>query len=152
MSGYSGFSMSNNAVSAYRDGKKPLSKWTKKAILEALEEECEHGNVPKEALDLAKGMTVKELKEKVLECTEWHHTSKFYNRTDFYSVDEENVLNLLGMRKVMYCNTPDGEKPGMWEDCWKDTGVSHHFRAEDKTLYNLEDVSFSRFGFVEAED
>ena len=152
MSGYFGYSMSNNAVSAYRNGKKPLSKWTKKAILEALEEECEHGNVPNEALDLAKGMTVKELKEKVLECTEWHHTSKFYNRTDFYSVDEEKVLNLLGVRQVLFWNTPDGEKAGDWEDCWKDTGCFRRFKAEDKTIYNVEDVSFSRFEFLKVED
>lgn len=33
MAGYNGFSMSNNAVAAYEDGEKPLSKWTKANIL-----------------------------------------------------------------------------------------------------------------------
>lgn len=37
-SGYSGWSMSRNAVAAYRDGEMPKSKWTKKAILAALED------------------------------------------------------------------------------------------------------------------
>lgn len=32
MAGYNGFSMSNNAVAAYEDGEKPLSKWTKADI------------------------------------------------------------------------------------------------------------------------
>lgn len=36
MSGYNGFSMSNNAVSAYENGLKPYSKWTKCDILDCL--------------------------------------------------------------------------------------------------------------------
>ena len=32
-SGYSGYSMSNRAVEAYSCGEMPLSKWTKKAII-----------------------------------------------------------------------------------------------------------------------
>ena len=37
MSGYYGISMSNNAVKAYEEGKKPYSKWTKKGILERID-------------------------------------------------------------------------------------------------------------------
>ena len=36
MSGYKGYSMSNNAVAAYSGGKKPMSKWTKSEILATL--------------------------------------------------------------------------------------------------------------------
>ena len=36
MSGYCGYSMSNNAISAYNSGEKPMSKWTKVAILEEI--------------------------------------------------------------------------------------------------------------------
>ena len=36
MAGYSGYSMSNNAVAAYENGEKPLSKWKKADILEAV--------------------------------------------------------------------------------------------------------------------
>lgn len=36
MSGYKGYSMSNNAVAAYSEGKKPMSKWTKSEILATL--------------------------------------------------------------------------------------------------------------------
>lgn len=33
MAGYSGYSMSNNAVDAYENGEKPYSKWTKQDLL-----------------------------------------------------------------------------------------------------------------------
>lgn len=36
--GYSGYSMSNNAVAAYEDGEKPLSKWSKSDIILAVAE------------------------------------------------------------------------------------------------------------------
>ena len=39
MAGYNGWSMSNNAVEAYANGEKPLSKWSKADILEAIEEQ-----------------------------------------------------------------------------------------------------------------
>ena len=39
MAGYNGFSMSNNAVTAYEDGEKPLSKWTKADIFEVINEQ-----------------------------------------------------------------------------------------------------------------
>ena len=34
MAGYYGYSMSNNAVSAYEEGEMPLSKWTKQGVIE----------------------------------------------------------------------------------------------------------------------
>lgn len=39
MAGYHNYSMSNNAVQAYNTGEKPLSKWTKAVIIEALLEQ-----------------------------------------------------------------------------------------------------------------
>ena len=38
MSGYNGYSMSNNAVEAYDSGKKPFSKWTKLDFLQEFEQ------------------------------------------------------------------------------------------------------------------
>ncbi len=84
MAGYNGYSMSNNAVAAYLDGEMPLSKWTKAAIIKAIFENCE---IAEEKADLLKKMTAKELKDNFLKCSSWHHTSKFYNCTDFYSLD-----------------------------------------------------------------
>lgn len=37
MAGYYKYSMSNNAVKAYKQGEKPLSKWTKTEILSNIE-------------------------------------------------------------------------------------------------------------------
>lgn len=45
MAGYSGYSMSNNAVDAYESGEKPRSKWTKAAILNAIEAEVLNGTL-----------------------------------------------------------------------------------------------------------
>lgn len=80
--------MSNNAVAAYADGEKPLSKWTKPEILEAIFDNCE---ISEEKADLLRKMTVKELKDEFLQMSSWHHTSKFYNCTNFYSLDFEEI-------------------------------------------------------------
>ena len=62
MAGYSpDFSMSNNAKAAYQDGLVPASK------------------IPGVPAALAK---------KFCRPSEWHHTSKVYNRTDFFDPDE----------------------------------------------------------------
>lgn len=88
MSGYFGYSMSNNACVAYDEGKMPLSKWKKADILAALKE----SNGEDFAM-LAKSYTVKILKKAVLECREWHHTSSRYNRTDFYEVKQYDCID-----------------------------------------------------------
>lgn len=38
MAGYCGYSMSNNAVDAYNNGEKPISKWKKQDILSGIQE------------------------------------------------------------------------------------------------------------------
>lgn len=91
MAGYKGYSMSNNAVAAYSDGEMPLSKWTKGAILKAIYENCE---IAEEKADLLRKMTAKELKDKFLKYSSWHHTSKFYNCTNFYNLDVEIVKSI----------------------------------------------------------
>lgn len=69
--------MSNNAVAAYENGQKPISKFTK--------EDAD------ELSDLfAEKWSVKEIKDLVKNYGEvgYHHTSKFYNKTNFYSIAE----------------------------------------------------------------
>lgn len=77
MAGYHNYSMSNNAVAAYSRGCVPISKMTKLWF--------KHHK-----LDRIFG-TVKKLKEAIKEDvvapSEWHHTSKEYNCTDFYDPD-----------------------------------------------------------------
>ena len=92
MAGYKGYSMSNNAVAAYDDGEKPLSKWTKSEIIDELEilnDDVSAG---------LKKMTGAQVKSEFLEKSSWHHTSKMYNRTNFYSIkelDAEEVAEIV---------------------------------------------------------
>lgn len=88
MSGYNGYSMSINAVSAYNDGEMPLSKWTKSEIISTIEDAVVVGSVRlKCSIDKLKSVPVKLLKDICLYNSSWHHTSKHYNVTDFYAID-----------------------------------------------------------------
>lgn len=105
MAGYNGYSMSNNAVAAYEDGEMPLSKWTKTAILNVISENCEMAD---EKANLLKKMTAKELKDAFLKRSSWHHTSMFYNCTNFYALDfeaiektsSEEIENIISKRQT----------------------------------------------------
>lgn len=94
MSGYcSDYSMSINAREAYFKGEAPISKWTKKAILKEAEYLLNHFDVDmrKERMDVLSSLTLKALKNNILKQTSWHHTSKMYNATLFYSVDISTI-------------------------------------------------------------
>jgi hypothetical protein len=86
-SGYTGYSMSNRAVEAYEDGEMPLSKWSKQLIID---EVVEYDHFTKEDL---KKYTKKVLTEYFLERSSWHHTGKFCNETDFYSINSNRAEN-----------------------------------------------------------
>jgi len=91
MAGYNGWSMSNNAVAAYEDGEKPLSKWTKTDIFDTIvDTEIEL----KCSIEKLRKLPVKVLKEVCLKYSSWHHTSNHYNRTEFYSLDINRIENL----------------------------------------------------------
>ena len=98
MAGYYNFSMSNNARTAYANGEKPLSRWTKEEILSELEEET---------AEKLKPLTARELRKILLYRSSWHHTSSRYNRTSFYSINkdkaeeitEEEIREIIKMRK-----------------------------------------------------
>lgn len=70
--GYNGYSMSKRAAAAYEDGKVPFSKLP--ACIR---------KIGKYKLD-----------NYAAPC-EWHHTSKFYNRTDFYDVEQVLAIFLI---------------------------------------------------------
>lgn len=87
--GYVGWSMSRRAAEAYRDGEMPRSKWTKKTIVEALKGACDD-------LDLMYDPSIERLRkdelfDRFLYASSWHHTSKFFNETDFYAISEAEV-------------------------------------------------------------
>lgn len=95
MAGYNGYSMSNNAVAAYESGEMPLSKWTKAAILEAVHTAVEDGEaVINFEFNLLKKVKAADLKECLLYKSSWHHTSSYYNKTDFYSLDIDRLEEL----------------------------------------------------------
>lgn len=95
MAGYNGFSMSNNAVAAYEDGEKPLSKWTKADIFDTIKDkEVEL----KCSIEKLRKLPIKVLKEVCLRYSSWHHTSNHYNKTDFYSLDVKAIENLTDER------------------------------------------------------
>lgn len=98
-SGYHGFSMSNRAIDAYENGEMPLSKWTKEQILNAIDNYKKESDDPTVHLfysvfyELAK-VKASVLKAHLLLKSSWHHTSKFCNCTDFYSIDFDLIDNL----------------------------------------------------------
>ena len=96
MAGYFGHSMSNNAVAAYNSGLRPISKWNKKDLIEAALDT--HGCAfSREELQ---SCTLGVLKRYLLECKEWHHTSKHFNQTGFYGIDEENVTDYKTLSRM----------------------------------------------------
>ena len=102
MAGYHGYSMSNNAVAAYQDGERPLSKWTKADILSLCGEKA----------TMLKPLTVKELRDQMLYKSSWHHTSSHYNATDFYSFDEDRLENVTAedVEYIIAHRAPKDEK------------------------------------------
>ena len=95
MAGYSGWSMSNNAVDAYYNGEKPLSKWTKADIIEAIEDPIKEEELTLNcSMEKLKKLNAKVLKQICLYRSSWHHTSNHYNKTDFYSLDIDSIAEL----------------------------------------------------------
>lgn len=92
MSGYRGYSMSNNAYNAYENGLKPISKWSKSEIINEIKENYEDQELTF-SFDIFKKLTLSKLR-KFLYCSEWHHTAKFYNETNFYSINYDKLLEL----------------------------------------------------------
>lgn len=104
MAGYIGYSMSCNAADARDRGLRPISEWSKGLILDTIMEAIENEELTLQFdVELLRKVKLSDLKREALVCEEWHHTSKFYNRTDFYGLDlvnleeleEDDVLKLL---------------------------------------------------------
>ena len=93
MAGYFNYSMSNNAVDAYSQGERPLSKWTKSEIISEVEKISRKTSL-KFDFELFKKIPLAILKKEFLAKSSWHHTSSYYNETDFYSIDECEIEDL----------------------------------------------------------
>lgn len=91
-SGYNGYSMSKRAAAAYNGGEKPKSKWTKKAMLEVIDE-CLKEKGLKLTIDL-KSLKKDEIFDKYFAYSSYHHTSKMCNVTNFYKLDHAALENI----------------------------------------------------------
>ena len=94
--GYVGCAMSERAVEAYELGEKPKSKWTKKAMLDAIEEYCDEFGIAYDE-KLSK-MKKAELFERFFEWRSWHHTGVYAVETNFYGLNEQAVCELGGTK------------------------------------------------------
>lgn len=83
--GYIGNRMSENAWNAHLSGEKTLGEWRKDDFVNLFCEELQ---------PLASKLTLNELKSELLTSTGWHHTGKYYNKTDFYEVDEDYLQEM----------------------------------------------------------
>lgn len=90
--GYIGRSESVRASEARQEGQKPLSKWTKKAIIEAMRA----NGAPEELLRKAEAQPLWVLQQSVLSKTSWHHTGPNYQKTDFYGINDDYGDEKLG--------------------------------------------------------
>lgn len=93
MAGYYGYSMSNNAVDAYNEGKRPLSQWDKTAMIEALDNAVANEEVSSELASWFKKVPLWFFKQTVLTNREWHHCSSYYNQVDFYELDIDELAD-----------------------------------------------------------
>lgn len=115
MAGYNGYSMSNNAVSAYENGEKPLSKWTKTDILDEIARYCKSEYNYDYSKDI-KRKTAEEFKSYFLIRTSWHHVSSYYNKIDFYSInyDKLTVQDIIKFKSFCLNKVKNDTKEEKW--------------------------------------
>lgn len=115
---YIGQSMSVNAATAYSSGEMPFSKWTKSEILRNIR--IYYG---KEAEDFCKTFSVKYLKNNFFSRSAWHHTGKYYTKTDFFSFDDSlETEEIFQMKEEKSVKEESSFKPCLasWTD-WEGT-------------------------------
>ena len=88
-SGYDRYSMSNRAVDAYNDGRKPLSQFNSDDLY-VFNVELQQEGYEVQVKSLA---AFKRLLKAYGSIGEWHHTSSYFNKTNFY--DPFNILYKL---------------------------------------------------------
>jgi len=112
MSGYDGFHKSNNAIEAESEGKFPAGIIAKRL------------KVPLQSI------------KKVLMPIEWHHTSSYYRKTNYYSFAEaeERIEELK--------NWKNPQKPTIDEDCvvnWLEwSGSRLHPKCKKRQAHNCK--------------
>lgn len=156
MAGYNGWSMSNNAVQAYEDGEKPFSKWTKKTLVYELADALDAE--PEEVAKVLKPYPLKEVKDKCLVYTGWHHTSSRYNLTAFYELDDFEDLTDLECRLSGKPNEAkearEKERHEALAKAWAEVAKYKGKMPTDKdaVLAILHHVEFSRWGATKVNE
>lgn len=84
--GYVGTEISVRGKEAIDQGIMPISKWTKATIIDQMV--ANHWSA--RAVEEARNLPAKELKEKALRPVGWHHTSRWLRRTTFYRLISES--------------------------------------------------------------
>lgn len=150
MSGYHGYSMSNNAVSSYASGEKPLSRWTRSAILNHIAGLILDGELPEEIVSDIDSMKTEELKG-FLSYSSWHHTSCRYNRTAFYSIDADKILAHFGYRECVCASLADGSIICGFYSGRDEDGTLQTFTTSDGQVYPRSDIVKSWIGFEKSD-
>lgn len=128
MTGYKGYSMSNNAIEAYNSGERPISKWTKTDILQVLK----RSDIPKSQLDLVGKMPLKSMRDYGLRRSSWHHTSSHYNKTDFYVVDVDWFAKVRPNHPAFEKSKKTIVQPERWEAEYLEwSGTRKHPKATE---------------------
>lgn len=106
MAGYDGHSKSNNAVEAEREGRFPLSRAARRAGVPA------------------------ELVKRFVGTSEWHHSSKFYNRVDYYDVAEIRQVFGLDPAADFEINPEAAAALAAWKPAKADAAIHHGCTVE----------------------
>ena len=115
MAGYlQNMSMSVNAAEAYADGEMPKSKWTKKAMVAAIKECCDDDDLFYDKK--VEKLTKPEMFNQFFWRSSWHHTSKFFNVTDFYSLDDEEVCDFFRPMTDAEIQERNAAREKAWEE------------------------------------
>lgn len=125
--GYIGKSMSVNAKIAYDNDEMPLSKWNKSIMNDVLSSINPDLEIKKIPLDI--------LKQALLVPTHQHHTSAFFNYTEFYKIKD----------KVANWSQNDLEKEA---EFYKKYGIKKNIIKRDSVNDYKVDELFSKLEYI----
>lgn len=122
-----------------------MSKWSKGEILQEIRIYAKENNINIDMEKLNK-VSLPVLRESFLYKTAYHHTSKFYNSTDFYAIDFDTVnemvdlesvqklLELTEEEKMLKKQEKKEDSPEMWECAYLVWGGTRaHPKATEQT-------------------
>lgn len=145
--GYIGKRMSVNASIAYQNDEMPISKWTKKAIFNLLEEN---------GIDSSRfqKLNVNTLRRFFLTQKGYHHTGAFYQVTIFYGLDFDYIQTISDETIEIWIESQkkDAARAKIKREANKDklaaAKAERELKKELKALFNYQDRYKTFTGFV----